>query len=339
MNQRHLFPIVVCGPAWLIACVASAEPIAEQSIRDAVNKAIPLIQSSATTYLEERTCFSCHHQAAALITLTEAAPRGFKVDPKIVEQQHKRVVTFLKRGQKRFQDGRGTGGRVGTAGYALWALDTVNHERDDLTGDVVKYLLGAMKDESYWPTPSRRPPTMASHFTATYVALRGLNHFGTKDHRREIGASRKQALAWLVKTKPKDTEEHVFRLRSFEFVEPDDEVFNAAADALLKLQRPDGGWSQTPDMKSDAYATATALVALHRVGRLDHRDDAYQRGLRFLLDTQLPDGSWQVKTRSKPIQTYFESGFPHGKDQFISMHTTCWSTLALVLALPQRVSR
>ena len=339
MKQPHAIHVAVCCQTLLLVSAVSAEPIAEKTIHAAVNKAIPLIQRSATQYLEERTCFSCHHQAATLITLTDAARHGFEVDADVIEQQRKRVVRFLKSGQKRFQDGRGTGGRVGTAGYALWALDVVNHKHDDLTGDVVKYLLGAMKDDAYWPTPSRRPPTMASHFTATYVALRGLNHFGTKDHRREIGASRKQALAWLVKTKPTDTEEHVFRLRSFEFVEPDDATFNAAADALLKLQRPDGGWSQKPDMKSDAYATATALVALHRVGRLSHKDDAYQRGLRFLLDSQNDDGSWHVKTRSKPIQSYFESGFPHGKDQFVSMHTTCWSALALVLACPQSVSR
>ena len=45
-------------------------------------------------------------------------------------------------------------------------------------------------------------------------------------------------------------------------------------------------------------------------------DPVYQRGVRFLLDTQQEDGSWWVKTRSDPIQIYYESGFPHGKDQW-----------------------
>jgi hypothetical protein len=56
----------------------------------------------------------------------------------------------------------------------------------------------------------------------------------------------------------------------------------------------------------------------------------------FLLKTQREDGSWLVRSRSKPFQTYFESGFPHGKDQFISMAATGWATAALSLALPAK---
>jgi N-acyl-D-amino-acid deacylase len=56
---------------------------------------------------------------------------------------------------------------------------------------------------------------------------------------------------------------------------------------------------------------------------------AYQRGVRYLLDTQLADGSWRVRSRTLPTQTYFESGFPHGEHQFISAAGTQWATQAL----------
>jgi hypothetical protein len=65
-------------------------------------------------------------------------------------------------------------------------------------------------------------------------------------------------------------------------------------------------------------------------------DPVYRRGVGFLLKTQLADGSWLVHSRSKPFQTYFESGFPHGKDQFISMAASAWATTALALACPPR---
>jgi hypothetical protein len=42
------------------------------------------------------------------------------------------------------------------------------------------------------------------------------------------------------------------------------------------------------------------------------------------------DGSWHVKTRAFGFQPYFESGFPHGNDQWISMAATAWSALALM---------
>ena len=59
-------------------------------------------------------------------------------------------------------------------------------------------------------------------------------------------------------------------------------------------QRKDGGWSQTEALESDAYATGSALVVLHRAGGLATADPAYQRGIAFLLKSQLADGSWLV---------------------------------------------
>src|SRR5207253_2388584 len=79
--------------------------------------------------------------------------------------------------------------------------------------------------------------------------------------------------------------------------------------------------------------TGSALVVLHQAGKMSVKDPVYQRGLKFLLAGQLADGSWRVRTRSKPVQTYFESGFPHGKDQFISIAASGWATTALALAL------
>jgi len=56
------------------------------------------------------------------------------------------------------------------------------------------------------------------------------------------------------------------------------------------------------------------------------------RARSYLLRTQKEDGSWFVKSRSKPIQKFFDSGDPHGKDQFISMAATSWATAALAKA-------
>ena len=113
------------------------------------------------------------------------------------------------------------------------------------------------------------------------------------------------------------------------------ERVRGATQELLQAQRPDGGWAQLPDMESDAYATGSALVALHQAGGLAVDDRAYRRGLGYLLSTQRDDGSWHVVSRSKPFQTYFESGYPHGKDQFISIAAGGWATTALALALPK----
>ena len=105
----------------------------------------------------------------------------------------------------------------------------------------------------------------------------------------------------------------------------------AAVKALVAEQRTDGGWGQLHALESDSYATGQALVALQAAG-LKTTDPVFERGIAFLLRTQRPDGSWLVRSRSIPFQPYKESGFPYGKDQWVSAAGTSWAVMALSLA-------
>src|SRR5262249_52488958 len=60
----------------------------------------------------------------------------------------------------------------------------------------------------------------------------------------------------------------------------------------------------------------------------------WQQGLRFLLGTQYDDGSWQVVSRAYPFQPTMDSGFPHGRDSWISAAGASWAVLAMTEALP-----
>jgi squalene cyclase len=113
------------------------------------------------------------------------------------------------------------------------------------------------------------------------------------------------------------------------------DAISDAAKELLAEQQSDGGWRQIASLPSDAYATGQALTALHEAGALAVTDQAYQRGIKFLLSTQFEDGSWHVKSRSIPLQPYFESGFPHGPDQWISVAATNWAAMALIPAVDE----
>jgi squalene cyclase len=170
--------------------------------------------------------------------------------------------------------------------------------------------------------------------TYTALSIRSLQAFGTAEQKARI----ERARAWLLKTKPKDTEERVFRLRGLKYSEADAQEIGEATRELAAAQREDGGWGQTDSMASDAYATGAALVALHEAVGMKEVAENYRRGVKFLLQFQREDGTWHVATRSKPIQKYFESGFPYGKDQFISISATGWAVAALALTcdLPKR---
>jgi hypothetical protein len=106
---------------------------------------------------------------------------------------------------------------------------------------------------------------------------------------------------------------------------------------LLAKQRPDGGWSDLDSMESSAFATGKSLYALQTAG-VPASDAAYRRAVKFLLDTQNEDGSWYVRTRAMAFQPYFDAGFPHGFDQWISAAGTSWATLALAQASPARTA-
>src|SRR5439155_2856837 len=88
--------------------------------------------------------------------------------------------------------------------------------------------------------------------------------------------------------------------------------------------------AQLPGLESDAWATGQALVALHESGAAKPGDPVYDRGVAFLLRTQFSDGSWFVRSRTWPFQPYFNSQFPHGRDQWISAAGTTWAALALL---------
>ena len=107
----------------------------------------------------------------------------------------------------------------------------------------------------------------------------------------------------------------------------------AAVRQVLGQQRPGGGWRQREELEPDAYATGISLYALRTAGVLP-TDEAYVKGVKFLLQTQYQNGAWLVKTRAYPTQPYYESGYPFGNNQWISAAGASWAALAIADTLP-----
>jgi len=302
-----------------------------------VTKSLPLLEKGARGSMEKRKqCFTCHNQALPVLGLTTAHGRGFAIDLEHLQEEIRFTAAFLDKNRASYLEGRGQGGAADTAGYALWTLENGGWKPDATTAAVAEYLLLFQKDLDHWKPASRRPPTEQSLFTSTHVALRGLRTFGTPEQQDRIKQRVAQVRAWLLITPPDDTEDRVSRLRALRLAAASADEIERSVKELSQLQHEDGGWSQLPQMESDAYATGSVLVALHQAGGVPTSDPVYLKGLRYLISAQLDDGSWHVKTRSEPIQAYYESGYPHGKDQFISIAAAGWATTALALALPEK---
>jgi hypothetical protein len=311
----------------------------EAEVRVAIQKAIPSLEQGSAKSADERKCFTCHNQALPVMALTEAAKRGFTVDQENLRRQIQHSWDHLQRGKSDYLAAKGQGGQVMTAGYAMWTLEAGEWKVDEVTSAVSHYLTEYQKDKGHWSSSSQRLPSAGSSFTASYVALRALSYYGNQEHSQGIEIRRDVAAKWILETEPLNTEDRVFQLLSLPYIEAGNDVVQKSVDGLLSRQREDGGWSQTDEMSSDAYATATVVTALQQAGGLAADHSAIVSGCHYLIQSQLPDGTWHVVTHAKPIQVYYESGFPHGKDQFISITATSWATLALVETLPQPVDK
>lgn len=334
---NNLFSTTACylamaGAATL--CAAEPEPMID-AIRAAVTKSLPLLALGAKTSQAERAeCFTCHNGGLPIFALCSARSKGFEIDDAELQRHLQFTAEFLAKNRDKYREGRGQPGQTFMAGYGLWTLEHGDWPADETTAAVAEYFLKYQSDEPHWSSHTSRPPSEASDFTATFLGLNSLRTFGTADQQDRITARRDQVRKWLSEAKANDTEDRVFRLRSLRLVDGPMVEIESAAKELLDSQRPDGGWAQLESMESDPYATGTALVALRLAAEVAAVNPAYLNGLKFLLKQQKDDGSWHVVSRSKPFQTYYESGYPHGRDQFISIAAGGWATLALLEGLP-----
>lgn len=305
--------------------------VRNNTVRDAIGRSLPLLQRTATTFYEKSACLSCHHNALTAMTVSTARMSGFPVDEAAARHEVTTAVRDIDATREQALQGIvSPGGFVTTTGYILMGLSAEDHPRGDGTDAMVRILKLTQLPDGHWRTPYR-PPSESSEFTATAVSLRGIQLYGRGFGKRPDADAIRAATSWLERTPPQSTEDRTFRLLGLTWGQAPRGVRKAAVRDLIATQRPDGGWAQLPSMQSDAYATGEVLVAFHEAGvRPD--DSVYRRGVQFLLDTQLGDGSWFVQTRSHQTQIYFESGFPHGRSQFISAAATNWATRALILA-------
>jgi squalene cyclase len=266
------------------------------------------------------------------MTIVKARKHGIEVDNQIAQKQLKNVASYIENWRERALQGMGIPGESNSINYTLLGMAAENYPPDLATDAMARFLKGQQSPDGSWRRVAHRPPLGSSEFQITATSMRALQVYGPKPQRPEFEKAVQKAAEWLKQTAPQTTEDRTFHLLGLAWAGPNDEATQIAARQLLAQQRPDGGWGQLANMPSDAYATGQALVALNEAAGIKASDPVYQRGAQFLLRTQLEDGSWHVKSRAIPFQPYFESGFPHGRDQWISAAATNWAAMALAPA-------
>jgi ankyrin repeat protein len=304
-------------------------------VRAAVETALAGLQKSGPEFSKKSGCVSCHHQSLPALAVRMAKDRNLHYDSQISDQQLKAAIGMWKPFAEPLLLGTDVIPDLPVTGsYNLIHLAAENYPADKLTDAIVLNIASKQQMDGSWIGWSPRPPIEYGDLRATAIAIRGLQLYAPEGRKVEFQRRVEKAAKWLASMHPATEEERSMQLLGLNWAKAPRPEIERAGKLLVAKQRPDGGWAQLATLDSDAYATGEALVALYESGILKPGSPEYRRGVEYLLRTQYEDGSWMVKTRVFPFQKLVDTGFPHGRDQWISAAGTTWAAMALMYAEP-----
>ncbi len=319
------------GDTLMVERLKAAGASDSNAIRQSVENAIAVLQKSGPQFVKVSGCVSCHHQSLPQMAYAAARERGFRVDAAISEQQVKAVIAMVKAMREQVEKRSINLPNPGiSVSYTLLGLAAEGYAPDDLTAAMTLAITRTQLPDGSFAVFPGRPPLEASRFTSTALSIRALQLFGQDCDDKLV-----RAREWLKQAQPATQEDRTMKLFGLVWSKADEKEIGQASAELLAQQLPDGGWAQLTGVESDAYATGQAMVALQQAGTLASAGEPFPRGVAYLLRTQMADGSWIVRTRSSPVQQLKESGFPHGRHQWISAAGTSWAAMALALSQPK----
>lgn len=289
---------IACG---FTATATLAQDLADTTPVDAtIDRGLAFLAKDAIAWKTEHNCSSCHHASLVVWAMSEGKRRGHAVDEAVLAD----MTTWIASAGE---------GRTGVprpekiprafnekaVHYSL-GLESIG-ELDPMQQEALALLLTTVKSDqlengSWAAWTDTRPPIFGySDERATLMATLALLPAAATDE--AATAARDKALAWLTATAPEDDPQcTAWRLVLWKRLGRTAEQLAPLIQKIRDRQRDDGGWSQTPEMASDAWATGQALYALAETG-IARDDPAVARGHEFLAKTQREDGGWTMTSR------------------------------------------
>ena len=311
------------------AATKSMEPAA------ALARIVTLLESTSAEFFKQSGCVSCHHQALVPRVQSLAKSAGVSINESARREQMTQLRDLGVGASEAFLRSRIPGGGPNRLAEMLLALRASDYPADAFTDSAISAMAVSQESDGRWPAGEvqLRPPISESDVASTARVIQALQVYPLPARKQEFSERIGHARKWLKQIKPVRTEDFTMRLAGLRWSDAAENDLRRAADALIGIQRPNGGWGNNPYMDPDAYTTGEALIALAESGVVSVRDSFYQKGVSYLLSTQFPDGSWHVRSRAIKFQPYFESGFPFGHDQWISTAATALAGQAIAWSL------
>jgi ankyrin repeat protein len=303
--------------------------------RPAATRSVELLQRASGSFFEGGGCGACHSANMTSIAVNAAKASGIAVNEKAKAAEIKGAQLAWGGFEQPLLQ-RGDPPAVDIMTYAMMQFASEGVPAGPVSDAVVHNLMAQQRQAGNWHMGGiGRPPTMDGDVSRTATAIRALALYAPAGRKAEAQKRIERAAAWLASAPIRNIDEMNMQLLGLKWAGMARRPWLAGLRKVAAMQRADGGWSQTPDLGSDAYATGLTLYTMHELG-VPATDPVYRKGVQYLAQTQAEDGSWHVKSRAPKFQPYFDTIFPYGHDQWISSWATAWSAAALSYASESR---
>jgi ankyrin repeat protein len=317
-----------------------------ETLRSAMARAVPPLQVTAieskktfVSHASHQDCVSCHQQYLPLAAISLARKQNVAVD----RDAEKQLIALVSGGELPMVEMDWQAlfhpDPAYSKGYSFLAFSSADLPASEFTDAWVHHLTVIQEADGHWFGNLPRPPLQTGDIPATALVVNALQKYPLPGRKAEFDERVARARKWLRNAKANNTDEAIYQILGLAWAGESKRTIEPLAKALLAQQRADGGWAQLPTLKTDAYATGQAIYSLVVGAGVPVSDPAIERARRYLLSTQLEDGTWYVHRRAFPFQPTMKSGFPHGRDGWISAAATSWAVMALSLpGVPTQVA-
>lgn len=327
---------------------AIADDFDTRPVQRSIEKAIPWLENDMVAWRTTNGCAACHHGPMYVWSINTAKRAGYGVNQQqlqdytkwLIESPDARVFPAGKSAEQLAKSDdaadRMTAAMMGHRNLSQPSL-YLAHALNALPADDPLTVTGWQKLASHWSEAQMEdgsfagrkgwPPIFNTPQIHTLTAVTALDSRPqnlplSRDAADLLDSIRKEARTFLAK-QPADETHQGLVLRLLDVSRSDTSEALALKDKFIGLQRKDGGWAQTSDRDSDAFATGQSLYALNQAGVSDS-DPAVRRALAFLAKTQLADGTWPMQSRPNP-----ETGRPADDLNPITYAAAAWATIGM----------
>ena len=333
-----VFSLALCSGRLDAEEPAKPVPPVAATPQKAVKRALTFMEQDTLKWRKDKVCATCHHGTLTVWALNEAKIQGYPVNAEFLADTTKWTKDLFVPRFSKPRDPRPGWSLVSVPGIYLGLMSqTLPVLSRDEINRVSIHLAAHQEEDGAWllpPPANGAPPIWESRETLALLALLAWEPYVPVDPTAAAAAlaSREKALAWLTATKDSETVQATsLRLLLDVRLGKPHEQLQPRIDRLFALQKSDGGWSQTAEMPSDAYATGQTLWALSLAGVKSDRPEI-GRAVAFLVSTQRDDGSWAMTSRNHPGVVTTRN--PIRNPIPITYFGSAWGTLGLLRSVP-----